>query len=859
MIRKSWIFGIIIMVVLNLQVYAQQQNVWVFGSHAGINFNGNTPSPEYTAISSAESSASICDASGKLQFYTDGYYVWNKSHSLMSDGHSLTPFSHYGGSSTQSTSQGSVIIPFPGTPNKFYIFSLTQVEMGTKKGQLYFSVVDMELDNGNGNVVPTQRSKFLDSGLTEKMVAVAGNNCNIWLLVCTQSGVLKAFSITENGVDTTPEVSGTGMGYADMMVGTMAVSPDRSKLATTVMGPQNNANNGVRLFDFDINTAHVSNPINLLQGQGVYGACFAGGSKKLYITSAGKVIQFDLALGGGNAVAASATELGAANIVTAIKLAPNNKIYFLRKYNGQLSVLGAIEKPDQPGISCGYSPEVLTLKSGTAMSIGLPNSVPLLNTDTLSNKKKVAFACFKDSLTLVPSSIADQYLWNDGSTASTHTIGSSGMYIVKYQKACRYYVDSFFVLEPEGQLPGIETIGSCHKKENGKAWLAPTASGQHLSIKWFKDNTLLSNTDTLSNVPSGNYTLSITTPSGCDTQIQFKIPEIIGSATILADSIVCVSDSIHFNSTLPATATSWLWSLGDGGHSTLSQFNYAYSQPGTYDVALISEDRTCKDTTRLRINVDAPVTSHSFSTNAESICTGETVVLTSEPAGDYRITNRRWDFGDQSSLNTDEHTVSHAYDRQGTMMITLVTNFRACPALTFSDSILILPLPEIYLGPDTSICLGGEAILISNRLPDKEGDDYMWNTGDTGKVLTIKAPGKYYLSISSADNHCMGKDEIEISKNCYIDIPNAFTPNGDGVNDYFFPKPVLSGSLSKFQMRIFNRWGQKIFETTSTSGRGWDGKLNNTLQPLGVYIYQIEAEIDSKYEERYQGTVTLLQ
>ena len=91
-----------------------------------------------------------------------------------------------------------------------------------------------------------------------------------------------------------------------------------------------------------------------------------------------------------------------------------------------------------------------------------------------------------------------------------------------------------------------------------------------------------------------------------------------------------------------------------------------------------------------------------------------------------------------------------------------------------------------------------------------------------------------------------------------MDIPNAFTPNGDGVNDYFYPRQMLTRGMTTFSMNIYNRWGQLIYQTTSIDGRGWDGNFNNIQQPEGVYVYIIDATFQDGQTEHHQGNVTLL-
>lgn len=105
---------------------------------------------------------------------------------------------------------------------------------------------------------------------------------------------------------------------------------------------------------------------------------------------------------------------------------------------------------------------------------------------------------------------------------------------------------------------------------------------------------------------------------------------------------------------------------------------------------------------------------------------------------------------------------------------------------------------------------------------------------------------------------CNSTDSVEVRNDCYLDIPNAFSPNGDGMNDYFFPRQLLSSSVNFFHLQIYNRWGLLIYEATRPDGRGWDGKFNDVPQPQGVYVYQIDAQIGNAAMQHFHGNVTLL-
>ena len=122
--------------------------------------------------------------------------------------------------------------------------------------------------------------------------------------------------------------------------------------------------------------------------------------------------------------------------------------------------------------------------------------------------------------------------------------------------------------------------------------------------------------------------------------------------------------------------------------------------------------------------------------------------------------------------------------------------------------------------------------------------------------MLVTGPGDYYTTVTIGN--CHASDTVHITEDCYLSAPNIFTPNGDGVNDYFNPRSMLSSGLTAFKMDIYNRWGQLIFSTSSLDGRGWDGKFNGETQPEEVYVYIIDATFRDGKKEHHQGNVTLL-
>ena len=136
---------------------------------------------------------------------------------------------------------------------------------------------------------------------------------------------------------------------------------------------------------------------------------------------------------------------------------------------------------------------------------------------------------------------------------------------------------------------------------------------------------------------------------------------------------------------------------------------------------------------------------------------------------------------------------------------------------------------------------------------------YYWNTGETTETIVIDSMGNYIVEVTSYEN-CKSTDTIQILwSGTPFYLPNAFTPNGDGLNDTFGPIPRYD-YVKKYHLSIYNRWGQRIYETTDIN-KGWDGTYKGSPSQAGAYVYRIVYEefgqqpIESKVVE---GTVMLV-
>ncbi|MFT4062182.1 MAG: PKD domain-containing protein [Edaphocola sp.] len=296
------------------------------------------------------------------------------------------------------------------------------------------------------------------------------------------------------------------------------------------------------------------------------------------------------------------------------------------------------------------------------------------------------------------------------------------------------------------------------------------------------------------------------------------------------------------------------WDFGDGTTSTTFSPTHVFALAGTRQVTLIINDTIpCYDTATTTIYVDS-LPFLEIVTDKHKICVGDQVTFTAnylQPA-----VNLAWDFGDGTTWS-EPNTTQHRFDNEGTYWITATASYPVCASTTATDSVVVTAYPIVDLGPDTVLCLDGNAISVADvHNASNSAIKWLWNTGATTSGIEIKQPGIYTVTATLDD--CATSASIEVKKDCYTDIPNAFTPDNDGNNDYFYPRQLLASGVVGFQMIIYNRWGQKVFETTRTDGRGWDGRFNGQDQPGGVYIYQIQVVYKNAKTENYSGNVTLI-
>jgi len=332
---------------------------WYFGSKAGIKFvrdaNGNVTGTQALTdgeLNTYEGCSTISDRDGNLLFYTDGTTVWNKNHQSMPNGTGLSGHS--------SATQSGTVVPKPGSPNEFII-----VTVGEGSNPMHYSVVDMALDGGLGDV--TVKNVLLMATSSEKVaVTKHANGLEYWIVGHVPGTTeYQAFLLDCGGVSTTPVVShgtgGSSSGYS------LAISPDGSKLAATY------GTSGYELADFDNATGKVSSGVMIyIDTHEPYGLAFSPNSRVLYGTNIqdGNIHQWDLDAANipDSRIQVGTSPSGGWYTGGALQLGPDGKIYVAQTQRGYL---GVISSPNTVGVGCGYDNNAVFL-GGKICQLGLP-------------------------------------------------------------------------------------------------------------------------------------------------------------------------------------------------------------------------------------------------------------------------------------------------------------------------------------------------------------------------------------------------------------------------------------------------------------------------------------------------------
>ncbi len=379
--------------MISLSCFAQKRDrIWIFGDHGGLDFNDTANVVSfYSGLNGTQvkySCGSISDKDGNLLFYVaadqlalQGTRVFNRNDAIMLNGDDLEGH--------PAMSQTILILPFPKDTAHYYLFHKTQY---SSKIYLYYSIVDMTLDNGLGGVQSKNTVIPCDS-LTQRTTAVKHANGRDWWLIVQrwdQDEYLK-FLITPGGIQGPfKQVGSNPHNPKEQIIGTFYFSRSGSKLVSVAPGAD------IIVMDFDRCTGDLSNFRRI--GENIYshensyfGCAFSPNENVLYVCNSypypGKyVYQYDLTAADIKASKQTINMYPDTGLLTYVQyghmlLGADNKIY-VAKGNGSglnsntvyTQYIDVILEPDVVGPGCDYRSNYLYLNGGR-VTIGLPNMV----------------------------------------------------------------------------------------------------------------------------------------------------------------------------------------------------------------------------------------------------------------------------------------------------------------------------------------------------------------------------------------------------------------------------------------------------------------------------------------------------
>jgi gliding motility-associated-like protein len=317
-------------------------------------------------------------------------------------------------------------------------------------------------------------------------------------------------------------------------------------------------------------------------------------------------------------------------------------------------------------------------------------------------------------------------------------------------------------------------------------------------------------------------------PGACGMNVDtIAITSGSSSASLGNDTTYCGLFSRVLSTGIAGTT----WSTGATGAQI------TVTSPGTYWATGNNACGTFNDT--ITIN---QLTAPQLAFGGDSfLCTGQSFTLNAaNPNSTYH-----WQ---DNSANS-----SYQVSGPGIYAVTVTDTSSGCSAKASVNVIYSSQPPQVNLGPDFKVC-GNKGAILTVPIANAQ---YLWNNGSTDSTLLVTASGTYSVTVSNGCSSASSEVNVSVYADaCEMYVPTGFSPNGDGVNDFFHA--ICHCPVSDFSMQVYNRWGEKVYSSTNIQN-GWDGTYKNYNAPVAVYVYYIDYMnyCEGKTDQK-KGNVTLV-
>ncbi len=449
------------------------------------------------------------------------------------------------------------------------------------------------------------------------------------------------------------------------------------------------------------------------------------------------------------------------------------------------------------------------------------------------------YLCEKGDTSLQAPVVAGaMYQWNDDSltNAPELKITKTGVYTVQINGcAVTDSIGVFFSDKPEIKL------GDDHVLCAGEL-LTLNASTQNGNYAWQLNGTVIPGENLgqlLTTAPGGEYIAVVSVP-GCGTFSDTANISYSGftapAFSLGPDTLLCPKEIFPLTATVDG-ATAYHWNTGSSSNSI------QVTEPGLYwSFVTVSGGCEVVDTVEVSYRGDKRL---DFRDTA--ICKGSTLILDA----DFGTGTYDWvaDPPQRSDQNQTGQSTYYVYE-PGLYSVTAQVGrciYKDSLQVSFNDSL------DLSIGRDTTLCIEEGFVLHVKT----NANNFVWQDGSMALAYSVGDSGIYQVI---AENGC-GRDtaSVHISRKvcgCDLTLPNAFTPNGDGVNEVF--RPLHPCKMFNFMMRIFDRYGTLIFQTNDFS-RGWNGYYHGLPADTGTFIWMASyINTDTKSQQFRKGFVLVL-
>lgn len=460
--------------------------------------------------------------------------------------------------------------------------------------------------------------------------------------------------------------------------------------------------------------------------------------------------------------------------------------------------------------------------------------------------------CSGSSVQLTASG-ATNYLWNNGlgngsSVSASPT--SSTLYTVTGTDAngCSGTDD---VLVTVVALPTVNAGQDQVICEGEATSLTAIASAQ---VVW--DNGVTDGTN-FTPQQTTTYTATATDANGCSASDQVTV--VVAPLPVVeagADQETCTGGTVVLTAT--GTATTYSWNNG-------VQNGVAFSPTGTTTYQVTGTNVAgCLATDEVKVTV-SPAPALQFTATPTSGCAPQVSNFVCTTNG---VTNVQWNFGDNSS-NGSGISTQHLYTSGGCFDITLTAQFGSCTLTETVTDLICLDAQPIAAFTPSQGTISEDDATVSFINNSTGASSYAWDFGDASFSTTQNPEhiytfqeGENYLVVLTVTSEQGCKDTataiIQGASQLVFYVPNAFTPDGDEFNNLFRPVFTSGFDAQDFNLKIFNRWGELLFESKDPNG-AWDGTFKGELVKEGSYTWLIEFKMLTTDERKIvHGHVSLL-